>query len=574
MSELDINSENLFSPQVNLREIDLDNAYDLEASGDEIIHPPKKRKRLYIRRDSETKCDLVENVVTANVAHVSSSRLQKWREPTEHQLSQIAFTEPTGIKKPYDEELRNADPGAYFSLIVSDDIFEEIAVQTNLYAERRESTMPSSRLNSWKPTNKNEVKSLFGLIMYMGLVKLPKISLYWSTDRVFKQTFAPSIMSRNRFELLLQNLHFVENEIADAADRIYKIRSLIDKLNKSFQRCYSPKEEVCVDESQVPYSGRLILRQGNKRKKHKCGMKLVKLCTIPGYTYKLELYAGKNHEPLNTTPKNVVMSICKEILDLGHTVATNNSYTSLDLAHELLDRNTHLLGTLRKNSKGLPKQVIDAKLKQGESVEMENERGITVLHWKDERSVLMLSTKHTKEFPSVPIKGKMVRTPKLIIAYNKAKGAIHTSDQMNAYSSPLRKTLKWYKKLGIELILNTAVVNAWIMFCENTAQQGIVEFRRQLVEYLVDSGKDESEDNENESISKRPERVKHTLITKEGKVRQSRRFCVECYKSCVSIFGSRIAKNRAKKVPTYCPECPAQPHYCLQCFNKCHPYTM
>ncbi|KAL4706745.1 hypothetical protein ACJJTC_014500 [Scirpophaga incertulas] len=67
-------------------------------------------------------------------------------------------------------------------------------------------------------------------------------------------------------------------------------------------------------------------------------------------------------------------------------------------------------------------------------------------------------------------------------------------------------------------------------------------------------------------------RLKHTLKIKEGKVRQSRRFCIDCYKSCVSSFGSRIAKNKAKKVASYCFECPGQPHYCLECFNKCHRY--
>ncbi|CAK1587948.1 unnamed protein product [Parnassius mnemosyne] len=328
MSELDINSEDLFFTQDNLYEIDLleksllnkvdtlcDNVYDLEEdlcteSGDENIPPPKNRRRLCIRSDSESECDSVENFVTQNVALMSSSRPQKWREPRGLQPSVIAFTEPTGIKKPYDIELRNADPGAYFSLLVSDEIFEEIA---------------------------------------------------------------------------------------------------------------------------------------------------------------------------------------------------------------------------------------------------------------DKRSVFMLSTKHSKGFASVHKKGKVIRKPKMVIAYNKAKGSVDMSDQMSAYSSPLRKTIKWYKKLGIELILNTAVVNAWIMFCENTTQQGIVEFRRQLVEYLVDSGK-------NESISKRPKRLKHTLKAKEGKVRQSRRFCVECYKTSVTTFGSRLAKNKAKKVATYCPECPGLPHYCLQCFNKCHRY--
>ncbi|KAL4720583.1 hypothetical protein ACJJTC_013508 [Scirpophaga incertulas] len=129
MSELDnINSDDLYFTQHNLREIDLleesllneveltsNNANDLEESGDEIIHPPKKRRRVYIRSDSESECDSVENFVTENVARMSSNRLQTWREPRGLQPTVIAFTEPTGIKKPYDNELRNADPGAYVS---------------------------------------------------------------------------------------------------------------------------------------------------------------------------------------------------------------------------------------------------------------------------------------------------------------------------------------------------------------------------------------------------------------------------------------------------------------------------
>lgn len=71
------------------------------------------------------------------------------------------------------------------------------------------------------------------------------------------------------------------------------------------------------------------------------------------------------------------------------------------------------------------------------------------------------------------------------------------------------------------------------MYSENTTKQGIVEFRRQLVEYLVDSEQNESEDANNElSHLIRPKnRVEHTLKIKEGKVRETRRFCIKCYKT-------------------------------------------
>ncbi|KAJ8728606.1 hypothetical protein PYW07_006302 [Mythimna separata] len=47
----------------------------------------------------------------------------------------------------------------------------------------------------------------------------------------------------------------------------------------------------------------------------------------------------------------------------------------------------HLVGTVRKNRKGLPKEVIDAKLKRGEYKAAESNDGITCLKWKDKRDV-------------------------------------------------------------------------------------------------------------------------------------------------------------------------------------------
>ena len=67
---------------------------------------------------------------------------------------------------------------------------------------------------------------------------------------------------------------------------------------------------------------------------------------------------------------------------------------SPSLAEKLMERKTHLIGTLRSNRKGLPKQVTSCKLKKGEVSAMENGSGIVALKWHDKRDVLILSTKH------------------------------------------------------------------------------------------------------------------------------------------------------------------------------------
>lgn len=76
----------------------------------------------------------------------------------------------------------------------------------------------------------------------MGLVKLPEINLYWSKDPTFAQSFPPSVMPRNRFELLLRMLHVVNNKNANVEDLLYKIKPIIDKLKENYAKYYDPSE--------------------------------------------------------------------------------------------------------------------------------------------------------------------------------------------------------------------------------------------------------------------------------------------------------------------------------------------
>lgn len=116
-------------------------------------------------------------------------------------------------------------------------------------------------------------------------------------------------MPRNRFEILLRMLHFVNNENANFEDRLYKIKSIIDKLKENYAKYYDPPEVVCIDESVIPFRGRVVFRQYIKQKRHKYGVKLFKLCFKPGYTYNFEIYCGKQFGKEKTIPKGVATSL-------------------------------------------------------------------------------------------------------------------------------------------------------------------------------------------------------------------------------------------------------------------------
>jgi len=57
---------------------------------------------------------------------------------------------------------------------------------------------------------------------------------------------------------------------------------------------------------------------------------------------------------------SVVMTLMEGHLDAGRTLSTDNFYTSVPLAETLLGRKTHLVGTVRKNRKGLPPGCVSA----------------------------------------------------------------------------------------------------------------------------------------------------------------------------------------------------------------------
>ena len=51
-------------------------------------------------------------------------------------------------------------------------------------------------------------------------------------------------MTRNRFMNILQNLHFTDNQTADKSVKAYKMRNIINHLNKAFQDAMFDAESI------------------------------------------------------------------------------------------------------------------------------------------------------------------------------------------------------------------------------------------------------------------------------------------------------------------------------------------
>ena len=118
---------------------------------------------------------------------------------------------------------------------------------------------------------------------------------------------------------------------------------------------YEPGEYLVIDESMVPWRGRLVFCQYMPGKRHKYGIKIFKLCTPEGYTSNILIYSGKESCPQNATTYDFgvagqyVISLANSYLNQGRTLYMDNWYTSIPLAQELLDRNTACTETIEED---------------------------------------------------------------------------------------------------------------------------------------------------------------------------------------------------------------------------------
>lgn len=178
--------------------------------------------------------------------------------------------------------------------------------------------------------NAEEIEKFLVVILWMELCSFPRLQSSWQKKTIY-HNFLPTIFSRNRFQLLLKMLHFNDNEQA-SDDKLHKLTPIVNKLRESLQRSMISSEYVCIDETLVPFRGRLSFRQYISNKRHIFGIKVFKPCLAGGYTYEFKIYCWKQKNGKLSVPTKVVLELMENLLDKGCTLYTDNYYTSVNLA--------------------------------------------------------------------------------------------------------------------------------------------------------------------------------------------------------------------------------------------------
>ena len=432
-------------------------------------------------------------------------------------------TEPLTLDKlkDYTRELKvmgieNLSPVEIFSKMFPDEIYELVAIETNRYAkvmiEKLKPLKKNSRFHKWKDVTPAKIKAYIAIEMAMGMVKKPKLELYFHDNFWLTETpgFA-QIMNVKEYQLIRYAIHFADNDNADPNDRLYKIRPIMDIVKDLYAKILCPGKELSVDETMVRFQGRVSFKQYNKDKPNKWAIKLWSLAASSiGFLLKYDVYLGAEPgvpKPPGGLGAKVVMKLLEDYKYMGHVVYMDNYYSSIPLYRSLRNMDIGACGTINIRRKCLPPVMKKIKLKQGDLPAIWlHKKELLTCTWQDIGRVNMLTTvgdtgitnTKVKSKTKQPAKSKAKRTegatpryidkPNCNVDYNKFMGGVDVFDQLSQTYKFLRRTNKWYHVIWY-FIIQTALVNARIAYIiQNPSESKITayEFRKQVIVGLLD----------------------------------------------------------------------------------------
>ena len=135
------------------------------------------------------------------------------------------FTESIGPT-----ETLPSNPLKMFLLFFTEELIRMIVDQSNLFASL---SMSEEQYSKWNKISSEELQAYLGFIIIMGLVPLPSIYDYWSTNKVFHYSPIAEKISRDRFLAIHKYLHFVDNSTlspydSNNYDKLGRIRPISD----------------------------------------------------------------------------------------------------------------------------------------------------------------------------------------------------------------------------------------------------------------------------------------------------------------------------------------------------------
>ena len=405
------------------------------------------------------------------------------------------FKEPVG-------PLHDLPPGSteedFFSLFLDDKFYELLSAETNKYAQYCQTLKLKNNLK-WHEISAREIKAYIGILIYMGIVHLPQIEDYFSSE-FCDCWIVRNAMSCKRFQMISRFLHLHdETQQPDPYDPnpdiLYNVRPILD-LTKKYKEHFQPGCNLSIAEATIGFNGRFISQQYKEEKPTKRRIKVwVIVDSLTKYVLSTLIYTGQKSfrkENLSLS-EQVVIDLGQDFFGKYHHLYFDHFFTSLKILQLLLNEKTYACGTVKNVKKDWPTELTSQekeKLKPGEFKIFQSEK-ITAVLWHQKRDVKFLSTgidptQHTAKHKNVP---DQMRCPLVVKKYYENYGGVDLLGQKRSYSIG-RPNSKWWKQF-INFIIDTSVINSYVLFDLTNRPQSTahgcrqLNFRKNLVKQLI-----------------------------------------------------------------------------------------
>lgn len=461
--------------------VDPNNSEPEESSDEELEHDVDNVDENYDVSESDISEDEIEPEAQIN------SQENDWKKRDFNQIpTQYDFNPPQteNVGTPYE----------YFKRFLTDNMLQNISDQTNTYYFQQNNPKTLS-------TTPKEIEMVIGILFKMGIVKMSNIRDYWANSTYYHPI--ASVMSRNRFQVLMRHIHFIDNtdENVDKTNRLWKILPFLNPLRENFLNV-TPEEHHAVDEMSIAYKGTRGPRQYNPKKPKKWHFTVYCRAGSSGYIYDFEVFSGAHPQPPSSAgvSGDIVIRLTATLPDnVPFKIFADNWFVSYQLVQTLQIRGFHFTGTFRstriKMSLQTEKQLKDSG--RGSCDYLVNLDGTVIaVKWFDNRSVHLISTYsgtepmgEIKRYDRKEKKFIMVPCPAIISEYNKFMGGIDLMDSLVALFKYVFKSARYYMYIWHHM-LHVTLVNAWLLYrrdCKmlNTDVMPLKEFQLDVADSLI-----------------------------------------------------------------------------------------
>ncbi|KAL9967433.1 hypothetical protein ACROYT_G025655 [Oculina patagonica] len=242
----------------------------------------------------------------------------------------------------------------FFDLLFTDNIWELLVQETNKYYQQQKAADPNKHKRPWALVTRDEMEAFMGIIILMGIVKLPRFEMYWSQDKLIYQEGIANVMSQTRFLQIWRYFHLADNAVAiprgaGGFDKIYRVRSYLNIILTNIRDEYRLEKNIAIDETMVAHKGKLAFKQYIKNKPTKWGIKLWVLSEArSGYVYRFQVYLGKEHgqQPEKHLARRVVRDLTVTETGKYYHLYMDNFYTDPHFFLELHSKQILACGTI------------------------------------------------------------------------------------------------------------------------------------------------------------------------------------------------------------------------------------